>query len=124
MLDGLQQRRILKERTIFDRFADAGVVLQYALTRPNILVSYLGVAHLALWKPDRLPRSFYRCMRPLTRKFINIWRIGKGNSIAFFTRVDSPSIHDNQEKRARSPRRSRTHVVFLFHIVVQKIDVQ
>src|SRR5258706_10080234 len=124
MLGALQRGGFLKKQTFFYRFADAGLFLHSALPRPNILVSYLGVAHLALWKPDRLPRSFYRCMRPLTRKFINIGRIGKSNSIAFFTRVDSPSIHDNQDKRARSPRRSRTHVVFLFHIVVQKIDVQ
>ena len=49
MLDGFQEGWVLIERAIANRFADAGIVLQDALPRADILVPHFRVAHLPFW---------------------------------------------------------------------------
>src|SRR5436305_15083313 len=95
-----EEHRIMEETAISNGLADACIVLQYTFTRADILMSYFRIAHLALRQTDRLTGSFHSGMRPFARNLIQMRCAREGNCIAFLARINSPAVHDNQDKRA------------------------
>src|ERR1700694_4327823 len=95
VLNGLEQSRILEKGAVANRFADACIVLQYALARTNILMPNLGISHLPLRETNREAGCSYRRMRPNASELVDVRSMGLGNSIALFTWIDAPSIHNN-----------------------------
>ncbi len=119
VLNRFQERRILEKRAIFNGFVHTGIVLQHALARPDILMSDLGVAHLSLRQTHRLPGGFHCRVRPLACQLIDVGCPRQRNGIALFTRIDAPTVHNDQHKRARTPGGCCTHIFSLLHLSIK-----
>ena len=95
MLNSFEQGWIGEEGTIANGLVHAGIVLQDALACANILVPNLRVAHLAFRQANRLSRGFNGCMRPFACQPVNVGCTCQGNSVALFTWINAPAVHNN-----------------------------
>src|SRR5262249_416506 len=104
--DGVAQHRVARERAVRNREIDAGEILIYDAASPDIEVTDLRIAHLALGKADaQLGRDDLR-MRPGCEQTVPVGLPGAGNRVGGRGLAAADAVENDEHHGTRKLRGS------------------
>ena len=94
------ERRILEERSVADRFADAHEVLHHDAAGAEVQVSDFAVAHLSLGKPDRAAGRLEQRPRVSRDERVPGRGVRQRDGVALALGAISPAVEHDEHDRA------------------------
>ncbi len=101
--DGSEEGRVLEKAPVLDRLVDPEDVLLDDPARPEIEVSYLGVAHLACAQADRAARGIEGGVRVLVPQLVEDGRPGQRDRVSLPRLAQAPPVEDDQPDPVQIP---------------------
>ncbi len=94
--DEILERRVLRQRTVFDCRVDARQFLHHHAAGADIQMADLGIAHLSLWQADRLAAGGQEGVRRAGPEPVEVRRLGQGDGIVVPGFIPAETVENDE----------------------------